>query len=110
MVAATSLRAQLSGYYPITSDNVSLDNGDFSLLIDAANGLLRQSSLTNGNSASWHNERTGSHGTVTVSDTSHHGSMLCHTLTYAINPVASASANSVRLNWCKTPEGWKILS
>jgi surface antigen len=109
-VALTSLHAQLSGYYPITSDGVSLDGADFALLIDAANGLLRQSRLTNGNSVSWRNEQTGAHGTVTVTDTSHHGSMLCHTLTYETNPKASPSANTVKLNWCKTPEGWKILS
>ncbi len=108
--ALTPVYAQLGGYYPITSDGVSLDNGDFALLIDTANGLLRQSRLTTGKSVSWHSERTGSHGTITVTDTSHHGSMVCHTLTYETNPMASPSANTVKLNWCKTLEGWKILS
>jgi hypothetical protein len=102
--------AQLAGFYPITSDGVSLSNGDFTLLIDTANSLLRQPRLAKGDSASWHSEQTGSHGTISVTDTFRHGSMRCHTLTYETNPMATSSANTVKLNWCDTPQGWKILS
>jgi hypothetical protein len=104
------LHAQLAGFYPITSDGVSLSNSDFGLLIDAANGLLRRPHLAQGNSASWDSPQTGSHGTISVAGTFRHQSMLCHTLVYETNPMASPSGNILRLNWCKTPDGWKILS
>jgi surface antigen len=105
-----SADAQLAGFYPITGDGVSLNNGDFALLIDAANNLLRRPHLTIGDSTSWHSEQTGSHGTIRVKNTFHHGSMLCRTLVYETNPTASPSSSTIKLNWCKTPDGWKILS
>jgi len=110
IVALHSGHAQLGGFYPITSDGVSLDNGDFALLIDAANGLLRRQHLVKGDNASWRSKRTGSHGTISVTKTFRHDSMLCHTLTYETNPMTSPSANIVKLDWCDTPEGWRILS
>ena len=110
MVALNFPRAQLAGFYPITSDGVSLNNAAFALLIDTSNGLLRRPHLATGDSASWRGEQTGSHGMISVTSTFRHQSMLCHTLNYEINPMAAASANTVKINWCDTPEGWKILS
>lgn len=92
--AFNSAHAQLTGFYTIGSDGVSLNNDDFALLIDTANDLLRRPALTQGNSASWQSRQTGSHGTISVTDTFRHGAMLCHTLTYETNPMASASANT----------------
>jgi surface antigen len=111
VVALKSGYAQLSGYYPITSDGVSLNNADFTMLIDAANGLLNRPHLVKGTNTSWRNEQTGSHGTISVTDTFHHGSMMCHTLNYLTDPMANPSVNTVVLKWCKTADGsWKILS
>jgi surface antigen len=108
--ALAPAQAQFTGFYTIGSDGVSLNNDDFKLLIDSANELLRRPNLAQGNRASWQSTQTGSHGTISVTDTFRHGAMPCHTLTYETNPMASASANTVKLNWCKTPDGWKILS
>jgi surface antigen len=102
--------AQLSGFYTIGSDAVSLNNADFTALIDAANGLLRRPRLSQGDNTSWQNGQTGSHGTIVVTNTFHYESLLCHTLTYNTNPAAASSANTTILKWCKTPDGWKILS
>jgi surface antigen len=111
VVALKSGYAQLSGFYPITSDGVSLNNADFTKLVDAANDLLNRPRLAKGDNTSWQNEQTGSHGTISVMDTFHHGSMMCHTLNYLTNPMANQSANTVALKWCKTSDGsWKILS
>jgi hypothetical protein len=87
-IALDSAHAQLGGFYRITSDGVSLNNADFALLIDAANDLLRRPHLTKGDRTNWRSEQTGSHGTISAS-TFHHESMLCHTLIYETNPMAS---------------------
>src|SRR6202008_2746134 len=54
--------AQLSGFYPMGADSLSLNNDDFKLMIDAANGLLRQSPLRVGATTNWRNSESGSHG------------------------------------------------
>ena len=97
--------------YPIGANSLSLNNADFSLLIDAANGLLRKSPLRIGASTSWRNQQTGSNGTIHVTKTFHRDGMLCHTLSYETIPAATPPANTTMLNWCKTPDNqWKILS
>ena len=103
--------AQLTGFYPIGANSLSLNNADFSLLVDAANGLLRKSPLRIGASTSWRNQQTGSNGTIRVTKTFHQDGMLCHTLSYETIPAATPPANTTVLNWCKTPDNqWKILS
>jgi len=103
--------AQLAGFYPIGADSLSLNNEDFSLLVDAANGLLKTSPLRIGASTSWKNQQTGSNGTIRATKTFHRDGMLCHTLSYETIPAATPPANTTVLNWCKTPDNqWKILS
>jgi surface antigen len=105
-------RAQLTPFYTIGADGVSLNNADFTLLVDTANTLLRRPSLANGAAARWQNDQSGSHGTISVTNTFHRDSMLCHTLSYETTPMGTtSSANKTVLNWCKTSDGsWKILS
>ena len=111
MLFASKGHAQLSAFYPIGANSLSLNNEDFSLLIDAANGLLRKSPLHIGVSTSWRNQQTGSNGTIHVTKTFHRDGMLCHTLSYETIPAATPPANTTVLNWCKTPDNqWKILS
>ena len=57
MLAIASVYA---GFYPITSDGVSLSDSDFEQLIDAANGLLRRPHLTKGSSTGRQSPQTGS--------------------------------------------------
>jgi hypothetical protein len=54
--------SQLSPFYTIGADGVSLNNADFEILVDAANGLLRRPRLANGDTASWRNAKSGSTG------------------------------------------------
>jgi hypothetical protein len=111
ILLASKVDAQLTGFYPIGADSLSLNNADFSLLVDAANGLLRKSPLRIGASTSWRNQQTGSNGTIRVKKTFHQDGMLCHTLSYETIPAATPPANTTVLNWCKTPDNqWKILS
>ena len=111
ILLASKGHAQLTGFYPIGADSLSLNNADFSLLVDAANGLLRKSPLRIGASTSWRNQQTGSNGTIRVTKTFHQDGMLCHTLSYETIPAATPPANTTVLNWCKTPDNqWKILS
>jgi surface antigen len=104
--------AQLTPFYTIGADGVSLNDADFTMLVDAANGLLRRPRLANGATASWQNAQSGSHGTISVTKTFHRESMLCHTLSYETVPMATTSqASTTVLNWCKTGDGsWKILT
>jgi surface antigen len=103
--------SQLSPFYTIGADGVSLNNADFRILVDAANDLLRRARLANGATASWRNVQTGSHGTITVTKTFHRESMLCHTLSYETIPMETSQGNITVLDWCKTSDGsWKILS
>jgi hypothetical protein len=111
ILLASKADAQLAGFYPMGADSLSLNNADFSLLVDAANGLLRKSPLRIGTSTSWRNQQTGSNGTIRVTKTFHQDGMLCHTLSYETIPAATPPANTTVLNWCKTPDNqWKILS
>jgi surface antigen len=103
--------AQLSGYYPFSSDAVSLNNDDFARMIEAANKLLRQSPLPVGTATNWRNDQTGSSGTIRVTKTFRHQAMLCHKLVYETIPAATPPANKTTLDWCDTGRGeWKILS
>jgi surface antigen len=104
--------AQLTPFYTIGADGVSLNDADFTMLVDAANGLLRRPRLANGATASWQNAQSGSHGTISVTKTFHRESMLCHTLSYETVPMATTSqASTTILNWCKTGDGsWRILT
>ena len=110
-VPAAAGRAQLSSFYPIGEGGLSLNNADFSKLVDAANGLLRQPRLAKGATTKWRNDQTGSSGTISVTKTFIRDSMLCHTLSYETIPMATPPANRTVLNWCKTNDGsWKILA
>ena len=103
--------AQLTPFYTVGADGVSLNNADFTILVDTANSLLRRPRLGNGATARWQNDQTGSHGTISVTNTFRRDSMLCHTLSYETVPMATSSANKTVLNWCYTRDGsWKILS
>ena len=103
--------AQLGGFYPFGADSLSLDNADFGMMIDAANGLLRKTPLRPGDSVGWRNQQTGSNGTILVTDSFRHDRMPCHTLTYETIPAATPPATKTVLKWCKTPASeWKILS
>jgi surface antigen len=110
-VLAATGRAQLTSFYPIGEGGISLNNADFSKLVDAANNLLRRPRLANGATTRWENDQTGSSGTISVTKTFSRESMLCHTLSYETVPMATPPANRTVLNWCKTSDGsWKILS
>lgn len=103
--------AQLTGYYPMGADSLSLSNGDFTRLTDAANALLLRSPLPVGTTTSWRNDQTGSSGTIRVVQTFKHGTMLCHKLDYETTPAGTPPANHTTLDWCNTGRGeWKILS
>jgi hypothetical protein len=103
--------AQLSGFYPLGADSLSLNNEDFRMMIDAANDLLRRTPLRTGATTSWRNSQTGSKGTISVTKTFHHNAMPCHTLVYETIPARTPPANRTTLNWCSTSGGeWKILS
>jgi hypothetical protein len=111
VVMPTTGRAQFTEFYPVGEGGVSLNNADFTMLVDTANELLRRPHLANGSTAKWRNDQTGSNGTISVTRSFSQQKMPCHTLAYETLPMATPPANKLVLNWCRTPDGsWKILS
>jgi hypothetical protein len=111
VLLAGPVHAQLTGFYPMGADSLSLNDDDFRLMIDAANGLLRQSPLRTGATTTWKNSQSGSNGTIHVTKTFNRNAMLCHTLVYETLPAGTPQANRTTLDWCNTGGGaWKILS
>ena len=111
VLLAGPAHAQLTGFYPMGADSLSLNNDDFRLMIDAANGLLRQSPLRVGATTNWRNSQSGSNGTIRVTKTFNRKAMLCHTLVYETTPAGTPQANRTTLDWCDTGGGaWRILS
>lgn len=99
-----SAHAQLTGFYPMGADSLSLNDEDFRLMIDAANGLLRQSPLRTGAETTWKSQ-SGSNGSIHVTETFNRNAMLCHTLVYETMPGGTPQANRTTLDWCNTGGG-----
>jgi hypothetical protein len=88
-----------------------IGNDDFQHLTDASNQLLARDHLDVGATEAWRNPQTGAGGTIEVTRNFTHSGLACHALLYRTRPdeLRASRANATRLNWCKTPSGWKIL-
>ncbi|MBS0560479.1 MAG: hypothetical protein JSR21_10525 [Proteobacteria bacterium] len=86
-----------------------LGDDDFQRLSDASNALLNREHLEVGATEAWRNPATGAGGTITVTRNFTARGYACHALLYSSVPDEKRASRQTRLNWCKTPEGWKIL-
>ena len=63
-----------------------------------------------GQSDSWHNPQTKSHGSSTITRVFTSGGMPCHLVRHHI-VAGPRPASNYRFTWCRTPSGeWKIKS
>jgi hypothetical protein len=63
-----------------------------------------------GQSDSWRNPQTNSHGTSTITRVFTSGGMPCHLVRHHI-VAGPRPASNYRFTWCRTPSGeWKIKS
>ena len=87
-----------------------LTNEDFRLMNRAAEQLRAKANVPDGTSTEWSNSRTGANGTVTVVNTFHTRGMLCRKMDYSATRNDGQGPATATLDWCKTSQGWKILS
>jgi surface antigen len=110
LAAAQPAAAQINPFAGQLANRLS--NDDFRAMGDAVTRLLKRDPLPVGASENWRNPRSRSHGSVKVVRDFKHDSFACHAVDYSAIPGSGGgrSATHATLNWCKTPEGWKIVS
>jgi len=86
-----------------------LGDDDFQRLADASTALLNRDHLQVGATEAWRNPATGVGGTISVTRNFKARGYDCHGLLYSTTPDEARAPRQTRLNWCNTPEGWKIL-
>jgi hypothetical protein len=107
MLAAAPACAQFINPFP--NSDIEWRQSDLQAMQETATGLLNGTEKI-GSAAAWENGETGRKGTVTILDTNKFQNFTCHNLRYTIPNTYQERVRSYRLNWCKTPEGWKIAS
>jgi hypothetical protein len=89
-----------------------LTNDDFAAMSDAVTQLLGRDTLTTGATEAWQNPKTGTSGTVEAGRHFTYRGFGCYALHYTVYPGGAdgRSTSRIVLNWCKTGEGWKIVT
>jgi len=89
-----------------------LTNDDFQAISDAASSLLGRDNLTVGATEAWQNPKSGASGTVEVGRRFKYKTYGCYALHYTVMPGGAQGRSTSRtvLDWCKTGEGWRIVS
>ncbi len=90
------------------AQGVTLSNDDFAIMSRAADKLLARPHLAVGSNESWKNPATGSTGTVSIQGNFARKALACHTLGYQVAPRGTPTDGIAVLDWCKTPQGWRI--
>jgi len=86
-----------------------LTEQDRQYLMDSTNKLNDSPNPRAGQSLSWSNPNTKARGTVELTRIYRHNDMTCHAVRYQNTPSRSQT-RTYNLNWCKSPDGWKIVS
>jgi hypothetical protein len=110
LAAAHPARAQINPFHGSFANR--LTNDDFAAMSDAVTQLLGRDTLTTGATETWQNPKTGTSGTIEAGRHFTYRSFGCYALHYTVYPGGAdgRSTSRVVLNWCKTGEGWKIVS
>jgi surface antigen len=114
LLAGTGLLLPIAGQAQLnpfrSSWRAGLSNEDFRLMNQAAEQLRNKTNVPDGTSTEWSNTRSGASGTITIDSTFHSRGMLCRKMDYSATRPDGRAPATATLNWCKTPQGWKILS
>jgi hypothetical protein len=89
-----------------------LTNDDFEAISNAASSLLGRETLSTGAVEPWQNPKTGASGMIEVGRSFKYRTYGCYALHYTVMPggAGGRATNRTVLNWCKTGDGWKIVS
>lgn len=107
LLAGSSALAQFINPFP--GIEVELLQSDMRAMQDSAMALLNAGAKP-GSDAAWENGETGRKGTVTMMAANTNQGLACHNVRYTIPVPTPARVRDYTLNWCKTPEGWRIGS
>ena len=105
---AIPARAQINPFRG--SSGAGLTASDFHMQDTTARKLTQQSDPHDGETRNWTNPRTGASGRVTVVNSFKKGDMLCRKLEFASKTKGQGDERTTQVNWCQTPQGWKIVS
>ena len=86
-----------------------LTNRDVQELISATDRLNANSEARAGETVSWSNSANKAHGTVGITRVFESRGWTCHAIRYRTT-LAARPPRALDLNWCKTPDGWKVVS
>ena len=110
-IASTELNAAIMNF---GLTGLPLTNEDYSLMEEAVQPLLTDTSLPIGTERAWSNPRSGNRGTVKLLqrfEAEHEGNKLpCRKIEYDAQIRNSSNPYRFLLNRCQVPDGrWKIL-
>ena len=106
VLAASSAQAQINPFQ--SSQKSGLSNSDFKALDEATQQFLARPDLSPGTHEEWKNPKTGTTGSLTVKNTLHLKGFDCLAISYKSMARGKPPNRTGALNWCKTPDGWKI--
>jgi hypothetical protein len=101
--------AQAQSYIFGPTNQSGLTASDFKLLDQAAARLFARPDLAPGVRENWKNPQTRSTGSVAVKSLFQRQNLGCMAVRYEALARGRPPNRTRELNWCKTPEGWKIL-
>lgn len=101
-------RAQVNPFWS-SRFGPKLTEQDRQYLINGTNELNEGPRPRAGQSLSWSNPNTKAHGTIELLRVYRHNDMTCHAMRYRNTP-PRGQTRTYNVNWCKSPDGWKVVS
>ncbi len=104
----SAARAQVNPFWS-SRFSPQLTDQDRQYLINGTNELNEGPRPRAGQSVSWSNPNTKAHGTIELMHIYRRNDWTCHAMSYRNTP-PRGHTRTYSVNWCKTPDGWRIVS
>jgi hypothetical protein len=101
-------RAQINPFWS-SRFGARLTNEDLQGLIRGTDKLNASPEARPGSTTSWNNPASKAHGTIEITRIYESRGMTCHAIRYSIT-LPARPARDYNMDWCKTSEGWKVVS
>lgn len=105
--ASLPAHAQLSPFRAGGSGGFTSE--DFRMQNNAARRLIGHTNPHDGASEKWQNPRSGASGTITILNSFERNGMTCRNVDFSATNRTRQGPQSIKVNWCLTPNGWKIV-